>query len=158
MLPVSGAEQFCDSDANELGKYPLAIDHRAWFSGWISHLRSSQEASCFSGDVLITTNEGLLYGINGFDDSLYSISTVTGQATLIGPTGHQLAWGFFHSSITRHLLPMHHWHQSTRAAAIATNTAAAASLSSVGLGCCCRNQHHRQKQDAIPPISSHRHT
>jgi hypothetical protein len=49
---------------------------------------------------LVMTRGGDLYGINGFQDSFYTIDPVTGQATLVGATGYQLTFGLAYDPAT----------------------------------------------------------
>jgi hypothetical protein len=49
---------------------------------------------------LVRTNDGSLYGINGFDNSFYAVDPNTGQVTLIGATGYQLVWALTYDPST----------------------------------------------------------
>ena len=52
---------------------------------------------------LIMTNDGSLYGMNGFDpgnDGFYRIDRTTGQVTLVGRTGFDLVWGMTYDAAT----------------------------------------------------------
>jgi len=49
---------------------------------------------------LVRTNDGVLYGINGFQDAFYSVDPETGQADLIGEVGHSIAWGLAYDAAT----------------------------------------------------------
>ncbi|HYH67256.1 MAG TPA: PKD domain-containing protein, partial [Urbifossiella sp.] len=52
---------------------------------------------------LVVTNDGTLYGLNGFDpgsDGLYRIDRTTGQVTLVGRTGFDVVWGMTYDAAT----------------------------------------------------------
>ncbi|HEX6985516.1 MAG TPA: SdrD B-like domain-containing protein, partial [Planctomycetaceae bacterium] len=52
---------------------------------------------------LVRTNDGRLFGINGFNNSndlFYSVDPTTGRATLIGSVGADLAWGLAYDAAT----------------------------------------------------------
>jgi SdrD B-like domain/PKD domain len=52
---------------------------------------------------LVRTNDGRLFGFNGFNsgnDTFYSIDPATGQTTLLGSVGADLAWGLAYDAAT----------------------------------------------------------
>jgi len=49
---------------------------------------------------VVMTHDGRLYGINGPSGSFYSIDAVTGQTTLIGPSGFTITWGLAYDRAT----------------------------------------------------------
>ncbi|WP_425619016.1 SdrD B-like domain-containing protein [Anatilimnocola sp. NA78] len=80
--------------------------NRDFYYGWDGSQGALVRIDAVTGDVanllstsgiplhgIVQTNAGEIYGVNGFNNSLYKVNLATGTTSLVGPAGAQLAFG-----------------------------------------------------------------
>jgi hypothetical protein len=83
---------------------------------------------------LVMTDDGRLYGINGFDNSLYSVDPQTGQVSLIGATGRVLVWGLAYDPGTDTIYGLAETDHATNTYALVTFDRTTGAVTEIGSG------------------------